>query len=298
MKADRLQGLDALRGIAALMVVGHHAGVGGHYYLAVDFFFVLSGFVMARTYEGRFPSPHDFVLRRWRRFFPMMVLGTAFGFAAGLHITSWDLVGLLAVCALLQLPLPGESPFPLNPPAWSITAELFANLVHAIALRRLSVPALLCVSLAALTGMFMLGAGLDKYPLSGTLRVLISYPLGIVLWRINGDAPRALTWLWSAGLLVAAPAILAVLPRGADFLFPFVAVLIMLGGLTHAPVPRLFTFLGAISFPLYAFHAPVLYLSTAKLGSPIPGVVFSLALASLLVMAPALAVKRQQAVSA
>ena len=59
----RLGGLDQLRGVAALLVLGYHIwtefNVGPIFrrsYLAVDFFFMLSGFVMARTYEGKLRS--------------------------------------------------------------------------------------------------------------------------------------------------------------------------------------------------------------------------------------------------
>ena len=68
----RLLGLDALRGIAAIMVVMFHLGLpmmGSH--LAVDFFFMLSGFVMARTYDERLQtgamSPLAFMIKRYRR---------------------------------------------------------------------------------------------------------------------------------------------------------------------------------------------------------------------------------------
>lgn len=81
--------LDGLRGVAALSVVVMHRhvwfGLEGwlaHGYLAVDFFFMLSGYVMARTYEQRLSEGYGawrFMAARYRRLWPVMALGTLFG---------------------------------------------------------------------------------------------------------------------------------------------------------------------------------------------------------------------------
>ena len=88
----RLDGLDALRGIAALLVavmhIQHISGGGDLFaraYLAVDVFFVLSGYVMARTYEPKFACGmrlRDFAAVRLKRLWPTMCIGALLGMAA------------------------------------------------------------------------------------------------------------------------------------------------------------------------------------------------------------------------
>ena len=86
---QRLAGLDALRGIAALLVLGLHARAvfgGAHWfskgYLAVDFFLMLSGFLMVRSTEPRLSAglaPLRFMVARYKRFWPMVALGSLIG---------------------------------------------------------------------------------------------------------------------------------------------------------------------------------------------------------------------------
>ena len=86
---SRLSGLDALRGVAAIMVVllhvNHLAGDAGWFtagYLAVDLFFMLSGYVLARTFDRRLESDlsaMDFLVIRLRRLWPVMAVGALLG---------------------------------------------------------------------------------------------------------------------------------------------------------------------------------------------------------------------------
>ena len=93
----RYETLDALRGLAALAVVVFHLGqvrlapdLVPHGYLAVDFFFVLSGFVVAHAYEEALRgslSFRSFALRRAIRLYPLAILGATAGLA--LLILKW-----------------------------------------------------------------------------------------------------------------------------------------------------------------------------------------------------------------
>ena len=86
--------LDGLRGVAALMVVWFHVFEAfatshvdqriNHGYLAVDFFFVLSGFVIGYAYDDRWGrmTYRDFFMRRLIRLHPMVVMGMLIGAAA------------------------------------------------------------------------------------------------------------------------------------------------------------------------------------------------------------------------
>ena len=84
--------LDGLRGVAAIMVVWFHLFEAyatshldqriNHGYLAVDFFFILSGFVIGYAYDDRWKkkmSVKDFLKRRLIRLHPMVVMGAVIG---------------------------------------------------------------------------------------------------------------------------------------------------------------------------------------------------------------------------
>ena len=157
--------LDGLRGVAAMLVVAFHLfetysgdhfhQIINHGYLAVDFFFVLSGFVIGYAYDDRWGSMTvvDFFKRRIVRLHPMLIVGTTIGallfyFSAGEaspNVSStpwWQLILTMLLCWTL-LPLPvrwdcrgwGETN-PLNGPAWSLQWEYVANILYALVFRR------------------------------------------------------------------------------------------------------------------------------------------------------------------
>ena len=178
----RYEILDGLRGVAALLVVAFHLFETyyhgspdqpvNHGYLAVDFFFVLSGFVIGYAYDDRWDrmTVWSFFKRRLIRLHPMVIFGTLFGalmFYFGgcnefpqISQTPWWAVLLVMLLCFTMIPLPntmdirgwGETN-PLNGPAWSLQWEYIANILYALVIRRLSKVALgACVAVfAALT---------------------------------------------------------------------------------------------------------------------------------------------------
>ncbi|MGX7894993.1 acyltransferase family protein [Tsuneonella sp. HG222] len=290
----RLTGLDALRGIAALCVVSYHVlaaegATAGKGYLAVDFFLMLSGYVLARTYEGRMANglgPFAFFAARYRRLWPMMAVGTLLGL-----LLLGGASPLIVMMGLLLLPLfqTGYA-FPLNSPAWSVALELVLNVLHAAVFHRVSNRAL---AIAVVTGavatlpFLAAGHGLEGGPSNGAfgfalLRGLISYPLGIILWRVWRDRPPLRI---PAAITVAAMPALYLLsvfePSAAVFDYAFVLLvcpLLIAGGLTLAT--RWGWFLGAVSFPLYAVHYPLIHWASERGMSPWSG-----ALAAILAVA-------------
>lgn len=160
--------LDGLRGIASLMVVIFHTfeayadgnpikQIINHGYLAVDFFFLLSGFVIAYAYDDRWSrmSQWEFYKRRLIRLQPMVIMGSLIGaalfyFQGGSMFplvnstpVSKMLLVMLLGCTLLPLPVSldirGWSEMhPLDGPAWSLFFEYIANILYAIGLRKLS----------------------------------------------------------------------------------------------------------------------------------------------------------------
>ncbi len=188
----RYEILDGLRGVAAMLVVAYHlfeTYYGGkpdqpinHGYLAVDFFFVLSGFVIGYAYDDRWrPTPdpsHEgrgansftlwsFFKRRLIRLHPMVIFGTLFGaimFYFGscgefplINQTPWYMVLLVMLWCFTMIPLPNTMDIrgwaetnPLNGPAWSLQWEYIANILYALIIRRLSKVALgICVAIFA-----------------------------------------------------------------------------------------------------------------------------------------------------
>ncbi|MDE6270113.1 MAG: acyltransferase [Muribaculaceae bacterium] len=163
----RFEILDGLRGVAAMIVVAFHlfetysAGpkyqIINHGYLAVDFFFVLSGFVIGYAYDDRWNrmTTWDFFKRRLIRLQPMVVLGTligAFWFyfsaAPGFELvmqTPWWKLLLIMVLGCIMFPTPPSMDIrgwqeinSLNGAQWSLMWEYIANIIYAWFVRRLN----------------------------------------------------------------------------------------------------------------------------------------------------------------
>ncbi|WP_264529903.1 acyltransferase family protein [Flavobacterium sp. N502540] len=161
--------LDGLRGVAAILVVIFHIleafnegsrfkQIMNHGYLAVDFFFLLSGFVVAYAYDDRWEkmSQWEFYKRRLIRLQPMVIMGMVIGalfyyfqasevaFPQIATMPVWKLI-LVMLAGFVLIPLPpsmeirgwGET-FPLNGPAWSLFFEYIANILYALFFRKFS----------------------------------------------------------------------------------------------------------------------------------------------------------------
>lgn len=235
--------LDGLRGVAAIMVVFFHLFEAyatshidqeiNHGYLAVDFFFILSGFVIGYAYDDRWKkmSVKDFIKRRFIRLHPLVVMGAVIGaimfYFQGCEV--WDIsrvsVGMLVVATLMNAFLIPATPgfeirgvtemFPLNGPSWSLFYEYIGNLLYAFFIHKLPTKAL--ALLVALTG-----CGLAAFAvwgplgdlcfgfsltgdniLGGSLRLLFSFSAGLLLSRIfRPGRIRGAFWICSAAVVV------------------------------------------------------------------------------------------------
>ena len=177
----RYEILDGLRGVAALMVVIFHLfetyskgpafQIVNHGYLAVDFFFVLSGFVVGYAYDDRWDkmTTWGFFKRRLTRLHPMVIAGTLVGaalfffsgtaFPKTMEVEGWKFA-LCLVMGLLILPCGkgldirgwGELNS-FNGPQWTLTLEYIGNILYAFVFRHLPKIALaiLCVICAFFT---------------------------------------------------------------------------------------------------------------------------------------------------
>lgn len=237
--------LDGLRGVAALTVVCFHLFEAfatshldqriNHGYLAVDFFFLLSGFVIGYAYDDRWGtlSVGEFFKRRLIRLQPMVVFGAVLG--AALFYTqgcpAWDVsavsIGALLVAMLLNallIPAPvgceirgvGEM-YPLDGPAWSLLFEYVGNILYALFIRRLSTRSLALLVAAAGCGLALFAvrgplgdlcvgfAMTEENLVGGSLRLLFAFPAGLLLARIFRPVPvRGAFWIGSAAVVAAA----------------------------------------------------------------------------------------------
>jgi peptidoglycan/LPS O-acetylase OafA/YrhL len=232
----RLHELDAVRGVAALVVAFHHLSMiyGGRGipilpFLAVDVFFLLSGFVMARTYENRMRagslSPPDFVALRYRRLWLPLAVGTSLGLVLSLTQNGCSLSLIAAYLVGLAF-LPAfwtANAFALNIPAWSLFLEIVSNAAHGAVFARVldrTLAIIFCCS--SLTAAILLSVGLSRW----------NYSIVAILSCL----PRELAF-YLAGILI--------FRRFADRPFGFIR-------------GRWAVWLGAISYPLYATHVPLM----------------------------------------
>lgn len=242
--------LDGLRGVAALLVVFYHifegfsfAGGGtlitviNHGYLAVDFFFILSGFVIGYAYDDRWKKNltlKGFFKRRLIRLHPMIVMGAVIGcitfFIQG--GVKWDgtqvatsAVMLALLLAMFFIPAyPGAGydvrgngeMFSLNGPSWSLFFEYIGNLLYALFIHRLGNKALTVLvillglglswfALSDVVGYGMIGVGWTLDGLNfwgGMLRMLFPFTLGMLISRnFRPLKVRGAYWICSVILL-------------------------------------------------------------------------------------------------
>lgn len=240
--------LDGLRGVAALIVVAFHifeihgTAVGpiflfkfiNHGYLAVDFFFVLSGFVIGYAYDDRWRrmSFGNFFKRRVIRLQPMLIMGAVIGavcfyfgdseqFPLISQTSVWMLV-LVTLIGCFTIPIPPamdvrvwNEMFPTNGPAWSLFYEYIANILYGLFVRRFSklllsifvtVAGLALIHLAVTspTGSVIGGHILDSENLAiGFTRLIYPFFCGVLLFRL-GRLIKVRAGFWACSVLLAA----------------------------------------------------------------------------------------------
>ena len=248
--------LDGLRGVAALLVLVYHIfegfafaesvnGEGGglittlnHGHIAVDFFFILSGFVISYAYDERWGrmSIGGFFKRRLIRLQPMLVMGAVLGALSFLVSgcerwdgtttpVSWVMVALLLTMCMIPSVQGARSDvrgfnemFSLNGPAWSLFFEYIGNIFYALFIRHLSTKMLkvLVALLAALHVCFFVG-NVSEYNSvgvgwtldtlnfwGGMLRMMFPFTVGMLLARtFKPRKVKGAFWICSLMLVAA-----------------------------------------------------------------------------------------------
>ncbi|SDV50423.1 acyltransferase family protein [Chitinasiproducens palmae] len=336
MQKIQFEVLNGMRGVAAvLIVVFHVTGISrgfdfnrlfvGHAYLAVDFFFLLSGFVIAYTYDGRWSrmSVVQFFERRLVRLHPLVVLAGLLGLIGYLLDPSaptavgWPLAMLIVtfLLGLLLVPspaLPGREDwlFSLNSPLWSLWLEYIGNALYALLLHRwttrmLAVSALLAnlalIWMASTTGKFVGGFGWQTLWVA-PFRLLPPFLMGLLVARVWRRLPACrIGFTWLALLLtgvIAAPVLPSIDGISLNGLFDALCIavlfpLMVFAGIaspSNAATNACCRFVGALSFPLYATHMPFVYVYGAYVRSlgidgPVLHVLDAAVVAALLLLA-------------
>ncbi|HVW62133.1 MAG TPA: acyltransferase [Puia sp.] len=250
--------LDGLRGVAAILVVIFHILEAhstshldlmiNHGYLAVDFFFLLSGFVIGYAYDDRWNrmTLKDFFKRRLVRLHPLVIIGSVIGAIffyfqdsamwPAIHtIPVWKLLLTMVIgCTLIPIPISmdirgWQEMHPLDGPAWSLFFEYVANILYALVIRKFSKTALrvlVVLSGAVLvhylltggTGDVIGGWSIDALQLRiGFTRLMYPFCAGLLLSRTAHLARIRHGFLWCSLLLITVFAI----PRigGGDHLW-------------------------------------------------------------------------------
>jgi peptidoglycan/LPS O-acetylase OafA/YrhL len=330
--ANHFHALDGLRGVAAVAVVilhgmellGNPRFIPHSAPLAVDFFFMLSGFVLAHAYEDRLSTGKmswwDFVVVRLIRLYPLVLASTILGGAVLLlgELHKTHRIDLLVdapifIGAALMLPsgLATHAPifhtaYPLNFPEWSLFFELAAGVIYGTRASRLGRTGMICVvvlsalCLVVATSMWrgkFKDIGFDG-PISFLLGfVRVSYPfwMGVALYRFAK---------WRS--LISVPFVVLSFTLGTVLLMPFggklfaltvilffFPALVALGARTHVPSSLVWicSFLGELSYPVYLINQPVfrivknLQLGLSPIGMIALGVLLTIVGAQILLIA-------------
>jgi peptidoglycan/LPS O-acetylase OafA/YrhL len=209
MDRGRISAIDATRGLAAVAVMLLHFGFGPQWFAyAVDLFFVISGYVIARRYELELIAGmtlREFMRARLAKLYPMYALGTALclalyvasGMSTGTN-NATNVIGASAAAALLIPYLGSASPFlfPLNPPAWSLFFEVVVNGLYARHVARLGRDALLII--AALSAVAALAT--HSTMINGMGRATSGFAVGVLIFRhmpaaTDSEGHRFAGWL-------------------------------------------------------------------------------------------------------
>lgn len=293
----RFYALDAIRGLAALAVVLYHYTQhnGLHWlhgaWVAVDIFFMLSGFVLMHSYSKKVAqgmTVKAFLYSRLARLGPMYLVGISLGILAALYSiysASQNLIhpDNLIKAALLNLALLpyfnsqawpfGASTiygtvFPLNDPAWSLFFEFFVNIIFFVYLTRFRQ-----INLAlwvAIAGLIFVGITLYFHQINpgsrgnnfvfGFPRVIFEFFLGVLIYKFYNLYPptkKIAAWLIFALVTLCMFSSLGAIALGnALLLAPFLIILFSKLAISEDQT-GICKFLGDISYPLYVTHFPL-----------------------------------------
>ena len=260
----------------------------GHGFLAVDFFFCLSGFVIGYAYDDRIAKMGivEFFKSRIIRLHPLVIAGSVLGLLAFLfdpfgghpELYSAGKIGLAFLCSVLLVPLPviadrGFNLFSFNAPSWSLFWEYVANIVYAVVLYKIGRRYLLLLTVFAAGAICLvcyqsgnlLGGWSGPTFWDGSARISYSFLAGLLIYRSNWIIKNKLGFTGLAILLFLAFLIPVTkwnwLSEPLIVLFYFPLLIALGAGAKLTPgLNKLCVFSGKISYPLYMTHYAVLWM--------------------------------------
>lgn len=290
--------LDGLRGTAALTIVVFHflemvytdysKNFLGHGFLAVDFFFCLSGFVIGYAYDNRIREigVWEFFKSRLIRLHPLVVLGSILGLLGFLfdplgghpELYSAGKILLMFVCSIFLIPFPaieerGFALFGFNSPSWSLFYEYIANIVYAFVLCRVRKSILIILAAAsaiwlcvvAFKAGTLIGGWDGKSAWDGMARLSFSFLAGLLVYRANLIIQNKLGFIGLSVLLLL-PFVMPYFKWNwlaeslvVIFYFPLIISLGAGANIAQQGMNKLCAFFGKISYPLYMTHIPVIW---------------------------------------
>lgn len=302
MMPKRFLGLDGLRGVCALSVLVYHCfdyfrkgTIVQHGFLAVDMFFILSGFVIALTYEDRLESgqrPRDFLFKRARRLFPTYWIAAYLNVAIFIGLTvsgalwtgdAWWMIWLfIPLTTLLMIPdyiTPDGMLYPaMDSVAWSLVVEWIAYIVYGFGAFRQRTWFFVAVAMGGWGLMTALGlhsgagwcGGGDRSTLLtiGILRCLSAFAAGVVIYRVHRHPAFQRLPVISTEVLLALWLFIAVLPRPLATPVLDAIIVVILSPLlvcllirSDHKAPDFCKRLGELSYPLYVVHPGLILLA-------------------------------------
>ena len=297
---SRFAALDGLRGVCALLVALFHLPLECHLlasplvregYIFVDFFFVLSGFVIAHAYGTRLAGGSElasFLVRRIGRLWPLhiVVLAVMVAIDCVLYVlvTRFNVIGPHPFTGQHALDLLPANAFLIhswgigwlswNTPSWSISAELLAYIVFAavvlLAGRRSRWIAAVIVALTWFVSLVIARDNVALYGLLPSLRGTCGFFAGVLVYAAFTKSGRP-DWTPALGTWLEVAAVAAVvayvqfvsrmelmpwaMPIFAVAVYVFAAERGALSRLLKSPALQL---LGTLSYSIYLLHTPVI----------------------------------------
>ena len=303
--------LNGLRGLAAIVVVIFHFmeiiiadfsnNFISHGYLAVDFFFCLSGFVVSYAYDNRVAGMGllTFIKIRLIRLQPLVIIGSVLGLLTFLFDPYSNLysfygfkeTALIFITSALLIPYPVVSEryfnlFNLNAPSWSLFWEYVANFVYATVLFKATRKVL--APLVILTAAILFYVGWNSGGLlggwsggtffDGLARISFSFLMGMFIFRSNWILKNKLGLPGMSALLMVAFLMpyndqwnWLVDPLIVVFYFPLI-VSLGAGSSLASKHHKINQFSGDISYPLYMTHYPFMWIFANYVVAKEPGV--------------------------